>query len=100
MKALKKEYASYFAAIIAAIKDRYSNTDEPSGSALMELYWEIGRSICLQGETAFVAYLVHTLGEQKIGVPGFSLRNVRRMRDFYRTYENSPDLMADALLIG
>lgn len=31
---------------------------------------------------------------------GFSLRNLRRMRDFSRTYESTPDMLHEALLIG
>ena len=31
---------------------------------------------------------------------GFSPRNLRRMRDFFRTYETAPDILKEALLIG
>ncbi len=31
---------------------------------------------------------------------GFSPRNVRRMRDFYRLYKNSPQLMEQALRLN
>ncbi|MBQ4565974.1 MAG: hypothetical protein IJA48_06465, partial [Oscillospiraceae bacterium] len=33
-------------------------------------------------------------------IPGFSPRNTRRMREFYRTYENSPVLLDEAMEIG
>lgn len=31
---------------------------------------------------------------------GFSPRNLRRMRDFFQTYETTPDILNEALLIG
>lgn len=33
-------------------------------------------------------------------VSGFSPRNLRRMRDFYRAYEDAPEVMAEAMTIG
>ena len=33
-------------------------------------------------------------------VPGFSPRNLRRMRDFYRAYEDTPEVMAEGMAIG
>ena len=33
-------------------------------------------------------------------VPGFSPRNLRRMRDYYRAYEDAPEVMAEAMAIG
>lgn len=34
------------------------------------------------------------------GVSGFSSRNLRRMREFYRAYENEPEVLAQAMTIG
>ena len=96
MKALKNESGIYTDKIITAITDCYQSNAEPSDAKLMELYSFIGRCICEQGEKAFVVYLAETLAEQLPQIKGFSPRNLRRMRDFYRTYENSPLLMKQA----
>ena len=45
---------------------------------------------------AVAAYLQSTHPD----VNGFSPRNVRRMREFYRMYENAPDIMREAMEIG
>lgn len=40
------------------------------------------------------------LSKQYPDVQGFSPRNLRRMRDFYRIYENDPQLLSLALQLG
>jgi hypothetical protein len=40
------------------------------------------------------------LNEKYPDVKGFSPRSLRRMRDFYRTYENHPTLLSQALKLG
>jgi len=100
MKALKNESAIYTEKIISAIADCYRKSAEPSNAELMHLYSFTGRCICAQGEKAFVVYLAEQLVQQFPQLKGFSPRNLRRMRDFYRTYENAPSLMAKALLLG
>lgn len=100
MKALKKESSNYMEQIVSAIRACYAETDTPSDRALMRLYATIGEQICAQGETAFVVHLAEALAMQFPQRKGFSPRNLRRMRDFYRTYENSPSLMAQAMELG
>lgn len=96
MKALKNESSLYMEQIASAITDCYESNDKPSNQSLMELYTLIGRCICRQGEKAFVAHLAETLAIRFPLLKGFSLRNLRRMRDFYRTYANDPALMEKA----
>lgn len=100
MKALKNESAIYTQQIISAITDCYRKSAEPSNAELMKLYSFTGRCICAQGEKAFVVYLADQLTQQFPQLKGFSPRNLRRMRDFYRIYQSSPSLMAKALLLG
>lgn len=96
MKALKNESALFTRRITAAIAACYAGNPEPADAELMALYAEIGMCICEQGEKAYVMHLAQTLAEQFPLYKGFSPRNLRRMRDFYRTYENSPALMMRA----
>lgn len=96
MKALKNDSSLYMEQIASAITACCESYDKPSNQSLMELYTLIGRCICRQGEKAFVAHLAETLAIRFPLLKGFSLRNLRRMRDFYRTYANNPALMEKA----
>ncbi|MDD2955649.1 MAG: DUF1016 N-terminal domain-containing protein [Oscillospiraceae bacterium] len=96
MKALKNESSLYMEQITSAITTCYENNDKPADRSLMELYILIGRCICRQGEKAFVTHLAENLATRFPSLKGFSFRNLRRMRDFYRTYENDPVLMGKA----
>ncbi len=96
MKALKNESSLYMEQIASTITDCYESNDKPSNQSLMELYTLIGRCICRQGEKAFVPHLAETLAIRLPLLKGFSLRNLRRMRNFYRTYANDPALMEKA----
>lgn len=100
MKALKNESTAYVKQIESAVTDCYSKSAEPSNAELMRLYSFIGRCICAQDEKAFVVYLTEILAVRFPQVKGFSPRNLRRMRNFYRTYENRPDLMHKAQTLG
>lgn len=96
MKALKKENTTFTNRIVGAIGDCYADSPEPTDAELMALYAEIGKCICTQGEKAYVVHLAQELAEQFPNCKGFSPRNLRRMRDFHRTYEGSPILMKRA----
>lgn len=100
MKALKNDSTAYTKQIIFAIQRCYAGNAEPINSELMELYSFIGKCICAQGEKAFVVHLAQSLAEQFPQIKGFSPRNLRRMRDFYRTYESQPQLMRKAQTLG
>lgn len=100
MKVLKNESSNYMHQIVSAIHACYAETDAPSDRALMQLYVLIGEQICAQGEKAFVVHLAEALAIQFPQRKGFSPRNLRRMRDFYLLYENSPSLMAQAMELG
>lgn len=99
MKALKNDSASFVADIIAAVQNCYA-TGEPFNTELTKLYHAIGKNICEQGEKAFVVHLAEMLAEKFPASKGFSARNIRRMRDFYRTYESKPLFLNIALDLG
>ena len=95
MKALKNDCTCYVEKIQDEINCCYAQGN-PTNSQLMELYGFIGKNICEQGEKAFVVYLTKILAGQFPQLKGFSPRNLRRMRDFYKTYQTEPKLMKKA----
>lgn len=60
----------------------------------MELYCEIGKAVCTRTEKGAAVAAAEYIKSQYSDVRGFSPRNLRRMRDFYRIYENEPKLLA------
>ena len=66
----------------------------------MELYCEIGKAVCQRTEKGAAVMASEYLNKHYPDVKGFSPRNVRRMRDFYRTYENHPALLSRAMELG
>ena len=54
----------------------------------MELYFEIGKLVSASLEKGAAVAAAEYLSGAYSGVSGFSPRNLRRMREFYRTYEN------------
>lgn len=100
MKALKKNSALYLEQIASAVAECYEKDEKPCNRALLELYTRIGQCICRQGEKAFIPHLAEMLADRFPSLKGFSLRNLRRMRDFYRTYENNPALMSRTQSLG
>ena len=66
----------------------------------VELYFEIGKAVCQRTEKGAAVAAAAYLCEQYPDIQGFSPRNLRRMRDFYRAYEDHPDLLTLALQLG
>lgn len=85
------DYSTMFAELESAIE-----ADLPQ----MELYCEIGKAVCTRSEKGAAVAAAEFLKEQYPDMTGFSPRNVRRMRDFYRTYENDQTLLRLAMKIG
>ena len=66
----------------------------------MELYYEIGRQVSgRRSKGAAVAAAEYLCGVYP-DASGYSPRNLRRMREFYRAYENAPEVLAQAMTIG
>ena len=85
------DYSELFAAV-----DRAVNAELPQ----MELYREIGRLVCDRPEKGAAVAVAEHLQSAYPDMTGFSPRNVRRMRDFYRKYENAPGVMREAMRLG
>ena len=66
----------------------------------MELYREIGCVVSSRSEKGAAVATAEHLQSVHPDAAGFSPRSLRRMRDFYRTYENAPKVMAEAMAIG
>lgn len=66
----------------------------------MELYCGIGKAVCRRAEKGAAVMASEYLNKQYPDVKGFSPRSLRRMRDFYRTYENHPALLSRAMQLG
>ena len=66
----------------------------------MKLYCELGRLICQRTEKGAAVAAAEYLQRNYPDVPGFSPRNLRRMRNFYRMYERTPELLNLAMEIG
>ena len=66
----------------------------------MELYCVIGKTVCQRTEKGAAVMASEYLDKQYPDVKGFSPRSLRRMRDFYRTYENHSALLSRAMKLG
>ena len=82
------DYSTMFAALESAME-----TDLPQ----MELYCEVGKIVCTRSEKGAAVASAEFLKEQYPDIPGFSPRNVRRMRDFWQLYSSMPELLGEAL---
>lgn len=66
----------------------------------MKLYCEIGKAVCRRTERGAAVMASEYLNKRYPDMKGFSPRSLRRMRDFYRTYENHPALLQRAMELG
>ena len=66
----------------------------------MELYCEIGRVVSGRAEKGAAVAASEYLQMTYPAVEGFSPRNLRRMRAFYATYEESPEITRLAMSLG
>ncbi len=85
------DYSATYAAL-----DKLMVEDLPQ----MELYREIGKLISGRPEKGAAAAASEYLQKAYPDISGFSPRNLRRMRDFYRLYSNNVDLLNLAMQIG
>ena len=66
----------------------------------MELYCEIGRLVSGRSEKGAAVAASEYLQAAYTAAEGFSPRNLRRMRAFYATYEESPEITRLAMNLG
>ncbi len=85
------DYSAMFAAL-----DALMVADRPQ----IELYCGIGRLVSDRPEKGAAVAAAKYLSGAYPDVSGFSPRNLRRMREFYRAYENAPQVLAQTMTIG
>ena len=85
------DYSTMFAALDAAVAAQLPQ---------MELYREIGRVVSGRAEKGAAVAASEYLQMTYPAVEGFSPRNLRRMRAFYATYEESPEITRLAMSLG
>ena len=85
------DYTAMFAALDAAVAAQLPQ---------MELYCEIGRVVGSRAEKGAAVAASEYLQAAYPAADGFSPRNLRRMRAFYATYEESPEIMRLAMYLG
>ena len=66
----------------------------------MELYFEIGKIVCAHPEKGTAVMAAEYLQANYPGDRGFSPRNLRRMREFYRAYADNSELRALVMNLG
>lgn len=71
-----------------------------AGLPQMKLYCEIGKLVSARPEKGAAVATAEYFSRTYPDASGFSPRNLRRMRDFYRTYESFPEILAEAMTIG
>ena len=85
------DYTTLFAALDAAVAAQLPQ---------MELYCEIGRVVSGRAAKGAAVAASEYLQAAYPAAEGFSPRNVRRMRDFYRMYGDTPELLAAAMRLN
>ena len=70
------------------------------GLSQMKLYCELGRLVCERAEKGAAVAAAEYLHSRFPDVSGFSSRNLRRMREFYRMYAGNAELLALAMKIA
>ena len=85
------DYSAMFAALDAALSAEMSQ---------MKLCCELGRIICSRPEKGAAVAAAEYLHSRFPDASGFSPRNLRRMREFYRMYEDTPELLTLAMEIS
>ena len=82
--------------------EMYTAIDKAMAQMLpqMELYGAIGKAVSARSEKGAAVAAAEYLNANYPDARGFSPRNLRRMRDFYRTYEADPTVLALAMRVG
>lgn len=83
-------YSEMYAALDIAVADVYSQ---------MQMHAKIGTVVCNREEKEAVIAAAEYLHEQHPDIPGFSPKNLRRMREFYRVYSQNSDVLGLAMQI-
>lgn len=85
------DYSEMYAAIDDVMEKNISQ---------MELYCSIGQAVAARSEKGAAVMAAEYIASRYPDARGFSPRNLRRMRDYYRTYENHPSLLSLSMELG
>ncbi|MCI8812116.1 MAG: DUF1016 domain-containing protein [Oscillibacter sp.] len=91
------DYSAMFAALDTLMAAELSQMAE---LPQMKLYCEIGRLVSGRPEKGAAVAAAEYLYGMYPDASGFSPRNLRRMREVFRTYESSPEVLDQAMTIG
>ena len=82
--------------------DLYAGIDKVLAGNLpqVELYLELGRLVSDRPEKGAAVMAAEYITVSYPDRTGFSPRNLRRMRDFFRMYEGRPDILEQAMKVG
>jgi len=94
---LSAEYKTFLGEIKERIHKAQYDALKVVNKELINLYWDIGRSIVAKQDTlkwgkAVVETLAKDLQREFPGIQGFSARNIWNMRTFYLTYKDNEKL--------
>src|SRR4030066_2278695 len=98
MKAVMSvEYKTFFKEIKERIYKAQYDAFKAVNKELINLYWDIGKSIVVKQEKlgwgkSVVETLARDLQKEFPGIHGFSSANLWRMRNFYITYQENKKL--------
>ena len=86
-----------FTPVVSMIQQMRKQVYHYANTALIELYWQIGRYLSEQVANegwgkAVVKSLAEYISKQDMEVDGFSAQNLWRMKQFYETYRDDPKL--------
>jgi predicted nuclease of restriction endonuclease-like (RecB) superfamily len=92
-KTVMKHYGDLLTDIKARIRQAQNRAIMAANTELVRLYWDIGRMVSAKQAaegwgTAVIARLAKDLRSDIPDIKGFSERNVRRMIQFYKAYQN------------
>ena len=99
-QSITKDYRVFFTEIKEKIYQAQYEAMKQVNKALINLYWEIGKSIVEKQQKhkwgkSVVETLADDLQKEFPGMSGLSSRNVWRMRLFYVEYEKLPPMVAE-----
>lgn len=86
-----------FSHITSLIRNARINTYQAVNKELVKLYWSIGEYLTQQIEKegwgkSVVKELSIYIAKSESNIQGFSMQNLWRMKQFFETYKNTPDL--------
>ena len=93
------DYGPFLKDVVGMVNAYLASGDKIEAEQI-RLYWSIGAAICARPERSAAVVLSEELARTFPEEKGFSPRNVRRMREFYRTYSDCPVMAALAFEIG